>query len=117
MRDASRPSEGGVMADSGALMVERVGWGLAAEMWCHVREYASRVCMRKKRGKVSAIVVGLCNPLRSMSRWRHVLSGPYQANCLRHLESPLIRITGWRRRGSEFSIWFGGLALFVYHSV
>lgn len=38
MRDARRPSGGGVTASGGDLMVERVAWGVLAEMWCHTRE-------------------------------------------------------------------------------
>jgi hypothetical protein len=38
IRDASRPSEGGVTASAGALIVLSVGWGVDAEMWCHTRE-------------------------------------------------------------------------------
>lgn len=38
MREARRPSGGGVMASGGDLMVERVAWGVFAETWCHTRE-------------------------------------------------------------------------------
>lgn len=38
MREARRPSEGGVMASGGALIVLRPVWGVEAEMWCHTRE-------------------------------------------------------------------------------
>lgn len=38
MREASRPSGGGVTASGGDLMVERVGWGVEAETWCQTRE-------------------------------------------------------------------------------
>jgi hypothetical protein len=38
MREARRPSEGGVMASGGALMVERVGCGWEAEIECHTLE-------------------------------------------------------------------------------
>lgn len=38
MRDAKRPSEGGVMASGGDLTVLRVGCGVEAEMLCHTRE-------------------------------------------------------------------------------
>jgi hypothetical protein len=38
MREARRPSEGGVIASGGALTVLRVGCGVEAEMWCHTRE-------------------------------------------------------------------------------
>jgi hypothetical protein len=38
IREASRPSDGGVTASGGALMVLSVGCGVAAEMECHTRE-------------------------------------------------------------------------------
>lgn len=38
MRDASRPSGGGVMASGGDLTVERMGCGVLAETWCQTRE-------------------------------------------------------------------------------
>jgi hypothetical protein len=38
MREASRPSEGGVTASGGDLTVLSVGWGADAEMWCHTLE-------------------------------------------------------------------------------
>lgn len=38
MREASRPSGGGVTAEGGDLMVLRVGCGVLAETWCQTRE-------------------------------------------------------------------------------
>lgn len=38
MRDARRPSGGGVTASGGDLMVLSVGWGVLAETWCQTRE-------------------------------------------------------------------------------
>jgi len=38
IREASRPSDGGVTASGGDLTVLRVAWGVDAEMWCHTRE-------------------------------------------------------------------------------
>lgn len=38
MRLARRPSEGGVIASGGDLMVLRVGCGVVAETWCHTLE-------------------------------------------------------------------------------
>jgi hypothetical protein len=42
MREARRPSEGGVIwgevAEGRGRMVERAWWGVDAEMWCQVRE-------------------------------------------------------------------------------
>lgn len=48
MRDARRPSDGGVTFGC----VESVGCGADAEMWCHVREYASFVCFPMIRSSV-----------------------------------------------------------------
>lgn len=44
MRDAKRPSDGGVTLGC----VERVGCGAEAETWCHAREYASFVYFPRK---------------------------------------------------------------------
>jgi hypothetical protein len=38
MREASRPSDGGVTASGGALTVLSVACGVEAEMWCHTLE-------------------------------------------------------------------------------
>lgn len=45
MREARRPREGGVTFGC----VESVGCGVAAEMWCQAREYASFVCFKGGR--------------------------------------------------------------------
>jgi hypothetical protein len=50
IREARRPREGGVSSadwgEGSGRMVERAWWGVLAEMWCHVREYASLVWKR-----------------------------------------------------------------------